>query len=269
LSSLAIASNEQNRLLSLVRNNTEQLLVAAFAGKQPIYKLSKEESLAIIDVIGLWMANLGVMNSISDMEINMIATFIKDNYNSLTIDEIKKAISLSITNKLNCDSELYNKAFSVKYVAKILEAYIEFKDRELADYRNRLESERMKKSDVPATPKEKMKISIDYFTNSYNDFVENNNIDYLYVGYEFLKRTKKIKVTQLDVDNAIKNGKEAAKTYMKGKYMDGLGNKIKGYNAVDIEQLQIRCAKSFIVAEFFKRIDFKEFISSFTETDFQ
>lgn len=267
--SLATLSNEQNKILSLVRNQTEQSLVAAFVGKKSINSLSKQETLSIIDTVGYWMANLGIMNSISEAEINMAASFIMENYGSLTIDEVKKAISLSIIGKLNCEVELYGKSFSPKYIAQVLQAFIEYKNNELSDFRNRLELVRMEESKPQPTAKEKMQISIQYFTEAYSDYKKSNSMEYLYIGYEFLKRTKRVKVSKKDIDAALKAGKDAAKTYMRDKYMDGLGNRLSGYNAVNIEQLELRCAKSYVVAQFFNSVNFKEFILSFTEKEFQ
>ena len=267
---MATASNEQSVLLSLVRSNTENTLVSAFAGKKRISELSGKESLAIVDVVGLWMANLGVINSITDTEIGIIANFIRDNYNFLTIQEIKLAMNLSMTAKLNCDSELYNKSFSAKYVGKILNAYIEYRNSELSDFRNRVEVERQKMADVPPSPKEKMDIAIDFLKNCYKAFSEDNtDTDGFHIVYEFLKKTKRLRGGKEKVDAALKYGEKAAKEFMNTQYKDGMGNIVKGYNQVDKDHLKTRFAKSYIVADFFKNNKFEDFIASITIKEFE
>lgn len=245
-------------------------MVSAFAGKKRLQQLSGKESLAIVDVVGLWMANLGVINSISDAEIGIVANFIRDNYSFLTIQEIKLAMNLSMTDKLNCDSELYNKSFSAKYVGKILNAYIEYRNNELTDFRIRVEAERQKRADVPPSPKEKMDIAINFLKDCYKSFSEDNaNTDGFHIVYEFLKKTKRLRGGKEKVDAALKYGEKASKEFMNTQYKDGMGNIVKGYNQVDKDHLKTRFAKSYIVADFFKNNKFEDFIASITIKEFE
>lgn len=274
---MAIASNEQSRLLSLVRNNQENDLVVAFAGKTAISKLTHKEKLQVIDLVGYWMATLGIMNSISTQEIQMIAMFIIDDYGYLTIDEIKKAINLSIKGKLDCDVELYNKKFSTRYVSKILEAYSDYKYEVLKDYRERLRHQ--DELDKEVTPKEKMQICIESLKSSYEDATKPvPNISYLYVHYDYLVNKKHLfgvfrekfgELYDKMLLEAQEYGAKKAKQIIERDYTNSIGRLMSDFTASMQTSIVEKHTKNYYVYLFFKTTNFEELINSITEKEFE
>jgi len=267
---LEISLSKQNSLLSLVRSDSELELIKAFLGKKPINKYNSEELKSVIDLVGYWMANLGVINSITVEEMQMIANFIIDNYGQLTADEIRKAITLSLKDSLDCDVELYNKSFSPRYVGKILSAFIKYKNAELQDYKARMEAEQLKYDYLPATPLQKMEITITYIRDSYNEYKKDKSkIDYLHLCYGYLKKTKRINATKQMISDAMNFGKQQAEVYLQKNFMNALKERLKGYESVDKEQLGIKYAKSYLVAQFFNQVDINRFLDSVTIQEFE
>lgn len=268
--SLVKTSQEQSSLFSLVRSKEELELVKAFAGVQRIESMSRQEQIAIFDTIGFWMANLGIMNTISAIEMEFIVNFIIENYSMLTIDEIKKAINLSVTKRLNCEVELYSKSFSTVYVARILEAYIEYRDDSLREYYYRLQQSKVNAADVPKTPAEKMKILIDSLTPFYIEFInDNSKVNYLYSFYDFLKRTKRLKPTKETIEAAKEYGAQCAKNDVKNIYTNEVGDLIKEYQNLNVDIIREKHAKNYLVADFLKNVDFQKFVSEITEKEFE
>ena len=267
---MAKTSTEQSNLFSLVRSKEELELVKTFAGIQKISELTREEQANIFELVGFWMANLGIMNTISAMEIKFIVDFIIENYSMLTIDEIRKAINLSVTKRLDCEVELYGKSFSSSYVARILESYIEYRNDSLREYQYRLIQAQANKADVPKTAAEKMKILVDSLTSFYIEFVnDNNRVNYLYSFYDFLKRTKRLKATKETIEAAKKYGAQCTENEVKNLYTNEVGDLIKDFQNVNLDIVREKHAKNYLVAEFLKTVDFQKFVSEISEKEFQ
>lgn len=262
--------NKPNNLLSLARNNNEIELLKAFLGKKPINQYNEQELPSVIDLVGYWMTNLGVMDTISVQEMQIVANFIIDEFGHLTADEIRKAISLSLKDALDCDTELYNKSFSARYVGKILSAFIKYKNAELKDYRTRMDAEQLKYDYVPATPEQKMQITITYIRDSYFEYMKDKSkVDYLHLCYGYLKKTDRIKASKQMIDDAMKFGELSLNSYMEKNFMNALKERLKGYDGVDKEQIKIKYAKSYLVAQFFNELDMDKFLESVSIQDFQ
>lgn len=267
--SLAKTSTEQSNLFSLVRSKEELEIVKTFAGIKTIAELTRDEQSNIFDLVGFWMANLGIMNTISTLEIKFIFDFIIENYSMLTIDEIKKAINLSVTKRLDCEVELYGKSFSTSYVARILESYIEYRNDTLREYQYRLKQAEANKADAPKTAAEKMKIFIDSLTSFYIEFVnDNNRVSYLYMFYDFLKRTKRLKATKESIEAAKAYGEKCTDEEVKNLYTNEIGDLIRDFQNVNLDIVREKHAKNYLVAEFLKTLDFQKFVSEITEKEF-
>lgn len=251
-------------------------MVVLFAGKAAIAKLEPKEKVQVIDLVGYWMASLGIMNSISTQEIQMIARFIIDDYGYLTIDEIKKAINLSIKGKLDCEVELYNKSFSNRYVSKILEAYSDYKYEVLKDYRERLKQDSLEKE---VTPKEKMQIYVEGLKSSYDDIIKPvPNISYLYVHYDYLVNRKNMfgvfrekfgNLYDKMLTEAQEYGAKKAKQIIERDYTNSIGKIMSDFTPSMQASIVEKHTKNYYVYLFLKTTNFEELINSITEKEFE
>lgn len=254
----------------MVKSNLELELVEAFLDKKKIKDMSNEEQATIFDTIGWWMTNLGIMNTISPIEMKLIADFIVENYSMLTIEEIKKAINLSITKRLNCDTELYNRSFSNMYVGRILEAYIQFRNDELREFYYRVEKQVQSIEPPKATAVDKKKIMVELLTTLYSDYVKDNtNIGYCYSVYDFLKKTNRLHLTKEIVEASVEYAKITSQKVIKDIYSNSMGELLQQYKNLDKEALKDKYARNYMVSVYFASCDFGKLIQSITEKEFE
>ena len=231
-------------------------------------KLRDTDFGSIIDVLARWrfMAGITTHNQDEDdiaNELGLIATFIKNNYSKLTLDEVSLSINLSLTDKLDVDVRTFN-VFSPMYVSRILNGYIEYKRKMYNDLSYRKEiKESNALSHVP-TPEEKMQSMKDTIVYFYQQYKSNGVInDAFNTLYNYFRRTKRLNPDKATIDEAVVYGKELAKRDERDIY--GFNSKEK----YDIGLIEKRYARNYCVQKFFDKINIEELTLSINLSEFE
>jgi len=148
-------------------------------------------------------------------ELIINSTFIRNNYPSLTIHEIRLAYTLSITGKLE-DVEFYGN-FSPLYMAKVINSYLYYRKIMLADVIRKKEKHDqylLEQSNKP-TPEEQAELTKEIFSDFYKQWQETGEIsDVFNICYYFLRpkdgSRKLFSPTKEEVDLASQWGKQKA-----------------------------------------------------------
>jgi hypothetical protein len=249
--------------MSLANTDEEKSLIE-YSFNKLIRNFDTNDRNNLINVIGSWAAALGVSKDITAIDIKMISTFISNQFGNLSLQEIEYAISLSLANKLNCDSNLYGKGLNVAYIGNILSAYIQYKRVNLADVNYKIQNQEVDKT--PITPEYKMNICKETLVLCYRDWEANaNNIGSLNSLYNDFKRIGLFKgvITQDDINKSIDYGKRAASDFIM-KY-NVIGSKPDKDQSLVAQQ---RFARNYIIAIYFKKNSLNSILEKLTVDKF-
>lgn len=224
----------------------------------------------VIEVLAKWRIMIGVSFDNHDEkqdaeELKIIAKFIINNYDNITIQELKQCINLSIIGVLNVDTRHYNN-FSCLYVSNIIIAYLEYKRNLVNELNERREKhERELYIEDKPTAEVKMKGITELLQYLYDEYKSNGIInDYFNAAYSFLRRTKRLKHNQAMIDEATKYGKEKCRDEVKKIFGIIVNTKEKP----NIKAIEDRFAKNYFVQKLFDKINIDELISSIKISEF-
>lgn len=167
-----------------------------------------EEDQLILKQLMVWKVMTGITNQPAPEDFVLILDFIKINYGTLNIFDIKNAMNLSSSNQLEIKKTANDESFanfSCVYVGRILSAYIEYKKEIVFDVRKAIEK---KQSLLPPPKKslaEQKKDLFTYIEKSYNEIVlqKHDYEDYLNLFFTFLYRNNFIQITEAKRNEAI------------------------------------------------------------------
>lgn len=246
----------------------------AFEGKEPLRINYKQKISEVIDVLAKWRWMSGVNNTQSEEEIGhelaIIAKFVLDNYENITVDEISLAIDLSLTDKLDADVRTFN-TFTPMYVSRILNAYIEYRRRMYNELmlRNEIEKNKIEnqKSTKPS-PEEELQTTRELISDFYRKYKETGEVeDFFNILYNYLRKTKKINPSKQVIDEAMLYGKRKAKEHIKTYFEDAIGR--TNMEESQIEIVEKRYARNYCVQKFFDTLDLEDFLSKMQISEFQ
>ena len=208
-----------------------------------------EDPNQLLKVITEWRIYIGVPKS-EDLgeEFSVLANFLQENYDFLTIDEIRLAYNLSVTRKLK-DVEFYG-YFSPMYVGKVLDSYLNYRKMMMADVirdkeKHDKEQEELKNRPSPEKQCEDTKNLIkDY----YNEWKEKGEIrDIFSICYNFLRKHKFMTIMTEEIDEAMAYGLKMARSKDRPLF--------ERVNPTDEEAEQRRYARNWCVQNYFKNVD--------------
>ena len=157
-----------------------------------------------MQVISKWRVYVGVPKSDVSEELAIITEFIFKNFGHLTIKELELAINLSVLRKLD-DVDFFG-SFSVMYVGKVLESYLYYRKRTMADPIRRMEKqkyEELEKQNKP-TPQEEADLTREILSDFYKQYKEKGQInDILNICWFFLRKHKWLTPSRQDYDDAM------------------------------------------------------------------
>ena len=167
-----------------------------------------EEDKEALQQLMVWKVMTGITNQPAPEDFVLILDFIKINYGTLNIFDIKNAMNLSSSNQLEIKKTANDESFanfSCVYVGRILSAYIEYKKEIVFDVRKAIEK---KQSLLPPPKKsldEQKKDLFTYIEKSYNEIVvqKHDYEDYLNLFFTFLYQNNFIQITQAKRNEAI------------------------------------------------------------------
>ncbi|MEX0940098.1 MAG: hypothetical protein WDZ41_01960 [Candidatus Babeliales bacterium] len=154
---------------------------------------------------------VGLQNIPSREEFHVLVTYIKDNYSSYSVSEIKIAFELALKGEFEAETNHFG-YFSCKYLSEILRAYIEYRMRIAKEYM--IEQQRQKdleEQNKTPNPEKVRKLKSEFFDQTLAPFFDNYKKEKkLYFGlvpvriiYESLKEFNYIDLS-VDEQNNIK-----------------------------------------------------------------
>ena len=198
-------------------------------------------------------------------ELTLLASFVFENYQNITYEEISLAINLSLTNKLDCDVRTFN-SFSPMYVSRILNAYQEYKRGLYNDLMRKKETlDNKLLMEKKPTPKEKMDGVIDLIRYFYEGYKDKGIInDHFNTLYNFFRRTNKLNPSKEVVNEAL----EYAKIKVV-EHNNEFGDFVYGKEKPNKENLEKKYARNYCVQKLFDNINIDEFIKTIKIEEFE
>lgn len=129
-----------------------------------------------------------------DLLINL-CEFTFDNFQNISIPEIKKAFSMAFANKLNIENVENYGQMTPQWIGKIIHAYVEKRNKELIIYNRELERLKQQKEDI-ITNKESDKIFSQGIIEHFNSYKKDKKFyDIRGLNYDWLERKGYIKLS--------------------------------------------------------------------------
>lgn len=253
------------------QNKEEYSVIKSFENKPTISKLGSSASDSIVDLMAKWRWMAGVSSNNQDelelaKELVLISSFVINNYESLTIDEINTAIDLSLTDKLAVDVRTFN-VFSPMYVGKVLNAYIDFK-RAVVNKVSDIKATKELKSELtkPVSDEYRMESMVELIRYMYWKYKSDGIInDVFNTVFSFLYRTKRLIVPKEMADAAVEYGSRMAIAEVDKTY----GILIREADKPNRELIKSRYARNYCVQEYFSLLpDIDSLISGININDF-
>jgi hypothetical protein len=178
------------------KTNEEFTIIRAIEESEFIGNL--KEFGKIIDVVAKWRMYIGMPKQDISEELNVIASFIGMTYKHLTLKEIELAYHLSAIRVLD-DVEFYG-YFSPMYVGKVIDAYLYYRKKNLADAIRRKETDEWKQADkknrpTPEKQAEDWKEMVEDFYKKYKETGEIEDVFNLCYDY-FRNKSKILKISK-------------------------------------------------------------------------
>lgn len=201
----------------------------------------------LLQVISKWRVYVGVPKGDVAEELAIITEFIYKNFGHLTLKELELAINLSVLRKLD-DVEFYG-TFSVMYVGKVIESYLYYRKRTMADAIRLMEKQKyddIEKQNKP-TPEQEAELTKEIISDFYKQYKEEGHInDILNICWFFFRKYKWITPTRSEYDDAMA---WAEKQY--DKLNKGFFSRVEN----DKEQKIKILARNYCVQNYFSTID--------------
>jgi hypothetical protein len=100
-------------------------IAATYSGKR-IRDFDHNDMRMLVELMGLWRINLGVTAESTAEELVVICQFVYDNFGQFTLDDIRAAMNLVVSGKINLEY-VTQRNISSYYVSRALKAYEEYK----------------------------------------------------------------------------------------------------------------------------------------------
>lgn len=209
---------KQNKSIGLVRSNFTKKQIDIYTANLSLKRIkdfnSNKEINQLIDLIGKWRFYIGIKEELSQEEIFMNVSFIRENFEQLNLFDIKQAIDLSIKGALNVDVEHYQN-FSPLYISKILNAYKKHKGEVVVTINQKIREEEQKQ--IVVSNQDKLALTKASIKTLYQEKDNPNFFDGGSVTYNFIKRNKLFPLNDKLVKEALEYGQKVASSGSRSK----------------------------------------------------
>lgn len=233
--------NTQNKLTGLVKGDFSEKSIKIYQAYYEHKKIrdfqTNDDLKPLIDLVGKWRYYIGIKEELSQEELYMNISFIRENFNELNIIDLDQAINLSLKGDLNVDVEHYQN-FSPLYIAKILKAYKEYRCKIIYDIKEKIN--KIKNTPKEPTIDEKIAIAKKSLYSLYNQRNDKNFHDYGSVTFNFIKRNKLIVFSNELITESLnyaknENNKDLANYAHTDALLDTNKNLSKAFEKKDFE----------------------------------
>jgi len=263
---------KQSKSIGLVKGKFTDSKIKIYEAYRSLKRIrdfnTNDELKPLIDLVGKWRYYIGIREELSQEELFMNITFIRENFNELNLVDINEAINLSLKGDLNIDVEHYQN-FTPLYISKILKAYKEYRGKIIYDIRESIS--KIENQPVEPTLAEKVDITKSSLLAMYKSREDKRFHDYGGVTYDFIKRNQLMMFTKSLVAEAMDYGKkETIKNTRKSAYKDVvLGTNKNLTTAREKKESEIRTlARNYVVMKWLLTFDdksFNEFLQKLTD----
>lgn len=199
----------------------------------------------LLKIVSKWRLYIGIPKKEVDAELSVATEFIGNTYPHLTLSEIELAFNLSISRKLE-DVEFFG-YFSPLYIGKVLDSYLYWRKMNMADAIRKREKFLQQEAEIRnrPTPEQQCEDTKEIVAEFYKKWQETGEInDPLNICYNLFRKSKMMKLTQTDIDEAMAMAKTVTKK----------PNPFE--RAIVSEEFEIkRHARNFCVKKFFENVD--------------
>ena len=243
-----------------IAKNSEELAIAQTMSEKKISQFKKSEMAGLVSLLGQWKVLLGSTTEISDAELIFVCQFIYDNFGRFTLSDVKIAMQMAISGKLNIEY-VSQKTISGLYISKCLNSFEEYKARiinELAYKKEKHDNQLSIEASKNATQEQKATIHKEYLVSMFNTYKNTGVInDYGDFIYKWMRYENILAPNNQDVADAVAAAQERL---TKERNLDNsIGNKLKPEEKSDDEKKK-RFAREFLVMRIFERNDIIELL---------
>lgn len=247
MTQLTKQSNSIGNLIPKLNKDTVKIYDAYKTSKRIMDFNTNAEMNNLVEVIGQWSFYLGISEKTSEKEIILNAQFIKENYGSLNIIDLKEAIKMSATEQLETDIQHFGK-LSPLYIGKILNAYKKKRSSIIVDINQKVAKIEIEANKKIPSAEERLKIMKTIIYNAWKEVVVDGKVYYDFGDsvYNYIKE-KKLMVVDEDM---IEKAKSYAKANVKSEqYQSNIKSVIKNikFDKVNAESIKRKKAREYIV----------------------
>ena len=255
---------QQNSVGITVPNTTSKDLLiynASLSAKKARDFSTKEDLLLVTSMFTRWANYIGVPIP-EPADLNTLSNFLRENFPTLNIEDLKECINLLASCNLDTDAEAYGK-LSAMYVSKVLKAYQLHKSNVLHKVRNEIQKLESNKR-VEISDPERLKNFRAILKMAKADV--SKKIFYFDAGnviYDFIIRNKFI-VTTIELKReAIEYGKSVYSKESKANSLKAVINNLK-FPSLDKDAIILKNAKNHIVNVWLSTADVESLCNSLT-----
>lgn len=184
---------------SYIRTNEEKEVVKACEDVR-IKEINKTDAERLIEVVGKWGFYMGASSRQSSEDILLLCKFLRDNYSSLTINEINLAINLSLRGSLG-KNEFFGH-LSPLYISQVLNAYLDYKQEIVKPLIQRKERDSYT-SPPELTKEENYKMICGAIKNEYRKFKAGRDVNDMFsIIYDFMEKSGRLSTNEELVESA-------------------------------------------------------------------
>jgi len=200
----------------------------------------------LLDSVAKWRAYIGLPKDDVSVELALIVEYLQKNWGRITIKEFDLAWLMAINGKFE-DCDFFGN-FSPMYVGKVLNSYLFYRKMTLSELLNRKGIKEYEENKKKPTPEESAETMRDILSSMYKNFVETKEIlDPFNILYNFFRKHKWLRVTQSDIDEAMRN---ANMRYYQGKQKTVFSGEFFSRSKED----SIKCiARNYIVEKYLEK----------------
>jgi hypothetical protein len=218
-------------LIGAWANNELEKHIAISLSEKRIRHYSNNDMAKLMELMGEWRFLLGVSSQASDRELIMMTKYVSESYPQLTYTDIRTTMMMAMQGKLDIAfTPMIN--FSAKYVSDCINDYCSHKSRFINEALHKQDKKDAKAENKPKnyTPEERMNIFASILTVAYNMAHNLNEVmDFENRIYKWLRHTKQIKMSQDDINEAIKYGESKYRKLYGAKRDEESPDRIKKY----------------------------------------
>ncbi len=209
----------------------------------------------LLDSVAKWRAYIGLPKDDVSVELALIVEYLQKNWGKITIKEFELAWLMAINGKLE-DCEFFGN-FSPMYVGKVLNSYLYYRKITLSELLNRKSNKEYEENLKKPTPEESAENMKDILRSMYKNFLEEKEIiDPFNLLYNFFRKHKWLRVTQADIDEAMKN---ASMRYYESKQKTAFSGDVFSRSKEDSVK---SIARNYLVEKFLEKNDIDMLINN-------